>query len=63
MAFRKKCPVCKGCMSPMHKETVRYMYCGFCRQYYAGHIDDLQPVESPFKPVEGNKIEDPAEEQ
>ncbi len=63
MAFRKKCPVCNSCMSPMHKDTTRYMYCGFCRQYYAGHIDNLYPVDSPFTPPTGNKIEDPIEEE
>lgn len=50
-------------MSAMWKDTERYMYCGFCRKYYAGHIDNLQLVESPFQPVEGNKIEDPTEEK
>jgi hypothetical protein len=50
-------------MSPMHKDGDRYMYCGFCRQYYAGHIDNLVPVPSPFTPVTGNKIEDPMEEE
>lgn len=50
-------------MGPVWKGTDRYMYCGFCRQYYAGHIDNLQPVENPFTPVTGNKIEDPIEEE
>jgi hypothetical protein len=46
-------------MSPVWKDTERYMYCGFCRQYYAGHIDSLVAVESPFTPVTGIKIEEP----
>ena len=63
MAFRKKCKVCMSCMSPIWKDTERYMYCGFCRQYYAGHIDNLQAVDSPFQIVTGNKIEDPIQEE
>lgn len=50
-------------MSPVWKEPDRFMYCGFCRQYYAGHIDHLEPVENPFTPVTGNKIEDPILEE
>lgn len=63
MAFRKKCKVCNSCMSPVWKDSDRYMYCGFCRQYYAGHIDNLVAVPSPFTPVTGNVIEDPIEEE
>lgn len=63
MAFRVKCPVCRSCMSPMWKDTDRYLYCGFCRQYYAGQIVNLQPIESPFTPVTGNTIEDPIMEE
>ena len=63
MAFRVKCPECNSCMSPLHKDTTRYLYCGFCRQYYAGRTKDLTPVPSPFTPVTGNKIEDPILEE
>jgi len=68
MAFRKKCPVCNSCMSPMHHDNERYMYCGFCRQYYTGQIDHLYPVDSPFQPViipdrNNWSVEDPKEEE
>lgn len=64
MAFRVKCPECNGCMAPMHKDTTRYFYCSFCRQYYAGRDKtDLHPVESPFQLPVSKKIEDPIEEE
>lgn len=63
MAFRKKCRECMSCMSPVWKGVDRYMYCGFCKQYYAGHIDNLIAVESPFQPaVSLNTVEDPIED-
>lgn len=48
MAYRVKCPECNGCMSPMHKVTTRYLFCGFCRQYYVGRPGELSAVSSPF---------------
>ena len=63
MAFRKKCPECNSCMSPVWKDTERYMYCGFCHDYYAGHIDNLEKVESPFTVNLQNRGEDPKEDE
>ena len=46
-------------MSPIHKDTTRYLYCGFCHQYYAGMSNNLEKVESPFTVNLSNKVEDP----
>jgi len=53
-----KCPECVGCMDYLWIENIRYLYCDFCLQYYAGSAGVISKVENPYlhKIEEAKKI-------